>query len=54
MGEPRGWTHSAWFFWVVCFVILAVIVVAAWDTFVVFVRPFIDAVRDTYFPRDPG
>jgi hypothetical protein len=42
-------TPSALLFWVVCIVILAVVAVAFWDTFVVFVAPVIDAVRDTYF-----
>jgi hypothetical protein len=54
MGEAQRRTSSALFFWGVCFVILAVILAAMWDTFVIFVGPFIEAVRDTYLEDASG
>jgi hypothetical protein len=42
-------TPSALFFWIVMILVLVVVVVALWDVFVVYVVPFVEAVRDEYF-----
>lgn len=47
--KNRTRTSSTVFFWIVCVLILAAVVAAFWDVVVVYVVPFIDAVRDAYF-----